>query len=138
MQNAKGLSLKKTNIFPTKTGIENFQLLERKKRESSAEPKMEEKHKVPKILVPKIDLDDETKKSSPADVIVTPMGRGRLQKQSSARFNCLCSPTTHAGSFRCRLHRNSTLRHSGGSVGSNLSELASKSAASIGNSLQAR
>ncbi|KAL9668239.1 hypothetical protein QQ045_002617 [Rhodiola kirilowii] len=24
---------------------------------------------------------------------------------SSARAACLCSPTTHAGSFRCRLHR---------------------------------
>ncbi|KAG5240793.1 Tubulin glycylase [Salix suchowensis] len=29
-----------------------------------------------------------------------------LQRQSSAtKSNCLCSPTSHAGSFRCRLHR---------------------------------
>lgn len=24
---------------------------------------------------------------------------------SMSKNNCLCSPTTHAGSFRCRLHR---------------------------------
>ncbi|KAL1539313.1 hypothetical protein AAHA92_27946 [Salvia divinorum] len=27
-------------------------------------------------------------------------------------ITCLCSPTTHAGSFRCRLHRSPTLRRS--------------------------
>lgn len=34
-------------------------------------------------------------------------GGGGLQRQSSITkaTNCLCSPTTHAGSFRCRLHR---------------------------------
>ncbi|XAR65125.1 hypothetical protein NMG60_11009104 [Bertholletia excelsa] len=26
--------------------------------------------------------------------------------------SCLCSPTTHAGSFRCRLHRSPTLHRS--------------------------
>lgn len=31
---------------------------------------------------------------------------------------CLCSPTTHAGSFRCRLHR--------GSVGAGLHEMGGK------------
>ncbi|KAJ6728218.1 hypothetical protein OIU74_006299 [Salix koriyanagi] len=36
----------------------------------------------------------------------------RLQRASSKppsteRWNCLCSPTTHAGSFRCRFHRSS-------------------------------
>ncbi|KAJ8498769.1 hypothetical protein OPV22_009321 [Ensete ventricosum] len=48
-----------------------------------------------------------------------------LTKQSSQKLSCLCSPTTHAGSFRCRLHRTS-LRPSTGSVGSGLSELASR------------
>ncbi|KAJ6769287.1 hypothetical protein OIU74_022865 [Salix koriyanagi] len=34
-----------------------------------------------------------------------------LQRQSSAtKSNCLCSPTSHAGSFRCRLHRAPSLR----------------------------
>ncbi|KAJ8500203.1 hypothetical protein OPV22_010755 [Ensete ventricosum] len=48
-----------------------------------------------------------------------------LTKQASQKASCLCSPTTHAGSFRCRLHRNS-LHHSSASVGSGLSELAEK------------
>nr|GMD13310.1 Tubulin glycylase [Ipomoea batatas] len=31
---------------------------------------------------------------------------GGLARQGSMNKNsCLCSPTTHAGSFRCRLHR---------------------------------
>ncbi|KAL8237602.1 hypothetical protein R6Q59_018683 [Mikania micrantha] len=29
--------------------------------------------------------------------------------------NCLCSPTTHAGSFRCRYHRTNSLGNHGGS-----------------------
>ncbi|CAN6559079.1 unnamed protein product [Malus baccata var. baccata] len=48
--------------------------------------------------------------------------------KSSRWKNCLCSPTTHAGSFRCRHHRTSSiglgLNRVGASVGSNLSELA--------------
>ncbi|KAF8390501.1 hypothetical protein HHK36_025028 [Tetracentron sinense] len=36
-----------------------------------------------------------------------------LTRQSSAaKTHCLCSPTTHAGSFRCRLHRSPTLHRS--------------------------
>lgn len=32
--------------------------------------------------------------------------QGGLNRQPSmTKTNCLCSPTTHAGSFRCRLHR---------------------------------
>ncbi|CAL0311873.1 unnamed protein product [Lupinus luteus] len=35
---------------------------------------------------------------------------GRLQRQASmTKTNCLYSPTTHAGSFRCRLHRTPSL-----------------------------
>ncbi|RDX94026.1 hypothetical protein CR513_23631, partial [Mucuna pruriens] len=35
---------------------------------------------------------------------------GGLQRQPSmTKTNCLCSPTTHAGSFRCRLHRTPSL-----------------------------
>ncbi|KAL8227476.1 hypothetical protein R6Q57_015060 [Mikania cordata] len=34
------------------------------------------------------------------------LGGGGLARQGSvSKNNCLCSPTTHAGSFRCRLHR---------------------------------
>ncbi|KAL9444747.1 hypothetical protein AB3S75_017852 [Citrus x aurantiifolia] len=51
-----------------------------------------------------------------------------LAKSSSAR--CLCSPTTHAGSFRCRHHRSLGPggMSRGGSVGSNLSLLGTKTA----------
>ncbi|KAJ4893509.1 serine-rich protein-related [Raphanus sativus] len=51
-----------------------------------------------------------------------PMGMG---KSSSVRQNCLCAPTTHPGSFRCRYHRrNSALGMSRGiSVPTNLSML---------------
>lgn len=35
----------------------------------------------------------------------------RVQPSSGAKSNnCLCSPTTHAGSFRCRLHRSPSLQ----------------------------
>ncbi|XP_010552348.1 PREDICTED: uncharacterized protein LOC104822717 [Tarenaya hassleriana] len=34
-----------------------------------------------------------------------------MGRSSSGRFNCLCAPTTHPGSFRCRYHR----RHSSSS-----------------------
>ncbi|CAH2033978.1 unnamed protein product [Thlaspi arvense] len=36
---------------------------------------------------------------------------GRLSRQTSiTKTNCLCSPTTHPGSFRCRLHRTPSLQ----------------------------
>ncbi|KAF8687718.1 hypothetical protein HU200_042645 [Digitaria exilis] len=40
---------------------------------------------------------------------------------------CLCSPTLHAGSFRCRLHRGIGIGGSG-SVGSGLHEMSKKKA----------
>ncbi|XP_019059519.1 PREDICTED: uncharacterized protein LOC104825564 [Tarenaya hassleriana] len=41
--------------------------------------------------------------SSVAEVVAS---SGGLTRQTSiTKNNCLCSPTTHAGSFRCRLHR---------------------------------
>ncbi|QHO26511.1 hypothetical protein HN51_023611 [Arachis hypogaea] len=48
-------------------------------------------------------------------------------KSSSGKFECLCSPTTHAGSFRCRHHRakEAEMRRAM-SVDSNLSALGSK------------
>ncbi|KAK1440192.1 hypothetical protein QVD17_06017 [Tagetes erecta] len=33
---------------------------------------------------------------------------------ADSKPNCLCSPTTHAGSFRCRYHRTSSLDNHGG------------------------
>ncbi|XP_043689677.1 uncharacterized protein LOC122640527 [Telopea speciosissima] len=117
-------------------GSHPFKIEKEHETSSHTELKTEEKRRIPKILAPKINLD-EMKKTSPL-VVVTPTGRGRLQRQSSVKLNCLCSPTTHVGSFRCRHHRTSSLSHSGGSVGSNLSELAAKSGGSIGNSLHAQ
>ncbi|KAK7317669.1 hypothetical protein RJT34_02094 [Clitoria ternatea] len=39
------------------------------------------------------------------------VGQGGLTRQPSmTKTNCLCSPTTHAGSFRCRLHRSPSLQ----------------------------
>ncbi|KAE8023536.1 hypothetical protein FH972_009217 [Carpinus fangiana] len=35
---------------------------------------------------------------------------GITRQPSAAKSNCLCSPTTHAGSFRCRLHRSPILQ----------------------------
>lgn len=36
--------------------------------------------------------------------------QGLTRQPSNARGSCLCSPTSHAGSFRCRLHRSPSLQ----------------------------
>ncbi|KAI3703094.1 hypothetical protein L6452_28849 [Arctium lappa] len=36
-------------------------------------------------------------------------GDGMRRVPSEGKINCLCSPTTHVGSFRCRLHRSSNI-----------------------------
>ncbi|GFP87551.1 hypothetical protein PHJA_000898800 [Phtheirospermum japonicum] len=39
------------------------------------------------------------------------VSNGGLARQGSVtKYSCLCSPTTHVGSFRCRLHRSPILR----------------------------
>ncbi|CAK8561879.1 unnamed protein product [Lathyrus sativus] len=39
------------------------------------------------------------------------VGQGGLMRQPSmTKTSCLCSPTTHPGSFRCRLHRTPSLQ----------------------------
>lgn len=45
-----------------------------------------------------------------------------VAKGPGVKYNCLCSPTTHVGSFRCRHHRN--MSRNSRSVGSELNELA--------------
>ncbi|KAH7860505.1 hypothetical protein Vadar_014200 [Vaccinium darrowii] len=67
----------------------------------------------------------EEVKSSTALSSPPPSPKMALQRSSSVKLNCLCSPTTHAGSFRCRYHRNSSLTRSS-SIGSKLSEVRSK------------
>ncbi|PIN20351.1 hypothetical protein CDL12_06942 [Handroanthus impetiginosus] len=84
-----------------------------------------EKYEKPKTAVPNLCMDAmKTSSCTSSSVPTSPVS---LRKSSSGRrHNCLCSPTTHAGSFRCRYHRTSGLTHSSMSVGSKLSELASK------------
>ncbi|XP_019425168.1 PREDICTED: uncharacterized protein LOC109334049 [Lupinus angustifolius] len=99
----------------------------------SMEKNMEQK--CPKLDV-KIPLDmDSLKKHS--HILVSPTSTPVTRKSSSVRMDCLCSPTTHVGSFRCRHHRSGAGGvPRGRSVGSNLSELAAK-ASSISDSLHA-
>ena len=58
-----------------------------------------------------------------AAVSITP--RTATKKQPASPRACLCSPTLHAGSFRCRLHRGIG-GGGGGSVGSGLHEMSKK------------
>ncbi|XP_050238701.1 uncharacterized protein LOC126688145 [Mercurialis annua] len=80
-----------------------------------------------KITVPTTNMDSVKKPNTNA---TTPSSSPKLQRAltrpPSGRWNCLCSPTTHVGSFRCRFHRSHGMSR-GGSVGSNLSELDAKS-----------
>ncbi|KAL0004339.1 hypothetical protein SO802_011900 [Lithocarpus litseifolius] len=47
----------------------------------------------------------EMKVEIPSDAELVSAMSGLARQPSGAKSNCLCSPTTHAGSFRCRLHR---------------------------------
>ncbi|CBI39788.3 unnamed protein product, partial [Vitis vinifera] len=85
---------------------------------------MEEKPSRRKLSIPKINIA-EIKKQSPSPL--SPTAQSCTAKPSSARANCLCSPTTHVGSFRCRHHRSrSHSRSDSSSSLSSLSELGSK------------
>ncbi|CAA0240521.1 hypothetical protein AtNW77_Chr1g0027671 [Arabidopsis thaliana] len=42
---------------------------------------------------------------------IAAMGLGGLSRQTSiTKTICICSPTTHPGSFRCKLHRTPSLQ----------------------------
>ncbi|KAF8378220.1 hypothetical protein HHK36_029559 [Tetracentron sinense] len=63
----------------------------------------------------KVEIPTGTEMSSGTAELTAPLvstqGGPVLMRQSSAsKTNCLCSPTTHAGSFRCRLHRSHSLQ----------------------------
>ncbi|KAK8482945.1 hypothetical protein V6N13_090417 [Hibiscus sabdariffa] len=48
---------------------------------------------------------------SETKTVAAPTSASGLGRQPSVtKTNCLCSPTTHPGSFRCRLHRAPSLR----------------------------
>lgn len=54
----------------------------------------------------KVEIPREAEIAFPVVVSGATTGGGGLARQGSlTKNNCLCSPTTHAGSFRCRLHR---------------------------------
>ncbi|KAL8474068.1 hypothetical protein ACS0TY_030788 [Phlomoides rotata] len=91
----------------------------------SEESKKGNKPETPKINVPTLTLDDIKAVTRPSSS--HPSSPVCLRKTTSVRANCLCSPTTHAGSFRCRYHRNSSLTRASMSVGSKLFELGEKS-----------
>ncbi|KAA8529637.1 hypothetical protein F0562_034263 [Nyssa sinensis] len=55
----------------------------------------------------KVEIPSETEMTSPTS---GPGASGLARQGSIAKSNCLCSPTTHAGSFRCRLHRAPSLQ----------------------------
>lgn len=96
-------------------------------REEHKPPKIKLKGKN-KLSVTEINLEEIKKhptvhvspRGPPENLSTKPSGGG---SGGGGRWNCLCSPTTHAGSFRCRYHRHGGMRR-GGSVGSNLSLLA--------------
>ncbi|KAK4369276.1 hypothetical protein RND71_013068 [Anisodus tanguticus] len=71
-----------------------------------------------KLIVPSCILEG-MKNHLPSSVPSSPSGQPK-----SAKYNCLCSPTTHAGSFRCRYHRTFSLTRNSMSVGYKLNELA--------------
>ncbi|KAL0444913.1 UNVERIFIED_CONTAM: hypothetical protein Slati_2214000 [Sesamum latifolium] len=88
------------------------------------ESKLKEKPERPKMT----HLCISTTKTLSRTTSSIPLSPG-LKKTIVLKNNCLCSPTTHVGSFRCRYHRSSHgLTRSSLSVGSKLSELADNSA----------
>ncbi|OVA19743.1 hypothetical protein BVC80_9059g67 [Macleaya cordata] len=92
---------------------------------------------VPQIVVPTVNVEQSPTGTSPR--VQSPSARKLQRQSSSAKSNCLCSPTTHVGSFRCRLHRNPDLSRSGNSIGSKLAELdADNKSAPISDSLHAQ
>ncbi|XWS11393.1 hypothetical protein CRYUN_Cryun38cG0080000 [Craigia yunnanensis] len=101
-------------------------------REEQKPPKIKLKGK--KISVTEINLEEIKRHPT---VHVSPRGPGNSTKPSGTRWNCLCSPTTHEGSFRCRHHRVAGMTR-GGSVGSNLSLLANSKSETISDSLNAQ
>nr|GMC85704.1 Zygote arrest protein [Ipomoea batatas] len=74
------------------------------------------------LQIADICLDPPVKSKPPQLSSSTPSSPRRLRENSAVKFSCLCSPTTHPGSFRCRHHRNQM--RTSMSVGAKLSEMA--------------
>ncbi|KAL2245200.1 UNVERIFIED_CONTAM: hypothetical protein Sindi_2788200 [Sesamum indicum] len=68
---------------------------------------MESKDKLRKFSGTSLDIGEIKKQPSGVSNVPASPGQGGARKQPpSTPVHCLCSPTTHAGSFRCRHHRN--------------------------------
>ncbi|KAI9169544.1 hypothetical protein LWI28_013852 [Acer negundo] len=67
--------------------------------------------------------------------VVSPTS-GLTRQPSGSKSNCLCSPTTHAGSFRCRLHRAPSFQRTK-SIDSSSSSTSNKANVSNGNTVEA-
>ncbi|KAK9734963.1 hypothetical protein RND81_04G174200 [Saponaria officinalis] len=112
--------------------IEGRRSRQNRKRNEMEEKREEQKPMRRKISLQNIDAEDTQKQSQLRAATTAPPTSpplSPLKKSSSTRSNCLCSPTTHVGSFRCRLHRHGPTKPNmrrGHSVGSNLSDLANK------------
>ncbi|KAL6351460.1 hypothetical protein AAG906_040814 [Vitis piasezkii] len=60
-----------------------------------------------------METEEMTNKDMKVEISAVAEGSGvpvLTRQPSNAKSNCLCSPTTHAGSFRCRLHRAPSLQ----------------------------
>ncbi|MED6156377.1 hypothetical protein PIB30_013869 [Stylosanthes scabra] len=85
------------------------------------EQNVENKSRRLSVKLPEFDVAIESVNKH-SHMLVTPKSQAAKRKMPNGKFNCLCSPTTHAGSFRCRHHREKGLSR-GRSVSSNLSSL---------------
>ncbi|XP_050374778.1 uncharacterized protein LOC126792392 [Argentina anserina] len=70
-------------------------------------------------LIVKVEIPVDEPPSTPREIAcghACGHQHGLTRQQSMSRAtpsaNCLCSPTTHVGSFRCRLHRSPSLNKS--------------------------
>ncbi|CAN6550790.1 unnamed protein product [Malus baccata var. baccata] len=64
---------------------------------------MESHEQVSKKDVMKVEIPSDNQAEQVACAVL-------MRQQSMTKNNCLCSPTTHEGSFRCRLHRSPSLQ----------------------------
>ena len=92
---------------------------------SASDLEIQESHKTtpvyinPHLLFPncfaKMSAHGKIRISIPSSAKSVGDGDGVAAHTCSSKGQCLCSPTTHPGSFRCRLHRSNSLpwtRHS--------------------------
>ncbi|CAK9314816.1 unnamed protein product [Citrullus colocynthis] len=74
----------------------------------STSPSRVKLHGSPSVSVPSVrfSLDRATSPNRSVSVSSRSGGSNRVvQRQNSSKRTCMCSPTTHPGSFRCSLHK---------------------------------